>query len=246
MSDVIEGRNAVLEALRAGLPLERILIAQGVKDDEVLREIRERAASTGVTTDLVARRSLDSLSNRKAHQGVLARCESFRYTELDDVLRRSEPNARSLLLVLDHVTDPGNLGAAARSAEVAGADAVLIPKDRSAGVTSVVWKASAGAVGHLPIVRVTNLARTLTSLKGAGYWVVGAAAEAAISLWDAELGDRVAVVLGSEGRGLSRLVSENCDQLVSIPVAGNVSSLNVAQAASVLMLEWVRQGRRPG
>lgn len=242
MTDLIEGRNAVLEALRSGLPLERVMLAEGLKHSPVVAEIRERAAEAGVAVEQVARSVLDKRSPRGVHQGVMAQAAPFVYAELEPVLRSIDGQPRALVVVLDHVTDPGNLGAIIRSVEVAGGSAVIIPKDRAASIGPIVHKASAGATAHLPIVRVSNIGQALTALVDAGMWVGGADERAEEDLWHAPLEGRLALVLGAEGAGLSRLVRERCDFLVSIPVAGRVSSLNVAQAATVLAFEWVRRG----
>jgi len=240
--EVIEGRNAVVEALRSAQALEAVLIAEGTRANPVVDEIRTRARAAGIPVREVARAELDRLSARGAHQGVIARAAAFRYAELDTVLHTTRQRDRSLVVVLDHVTDPGNLGAAVRSVEVAGGDAVIVPRVRAASIGPVAHKASAGATSYLPIVQVTNVAQALERLKEDGYWVAGADERATEDLWHAPLGGRLAIVLGAEGSGLARLTRERCDFLVSIPVAGRVSSLNVAQAASVLAFEWVRRG----
>lgn len=242
MSDFIEGRNAVLEALRSGMRLESVTIADGLRHDAGIDEIRQLAAAAGVPVRSTAREKLDRQSARGAHQGVVATAAPFRYAELPEVLRAADGRERSLVVVLDHVTDPGNLGAVIRSVEVAGGDAVVIPRDRAASIGPVAHKASAGATAHLPVVQVGNVARALGDLKDAGYWVAGADERGVQDLWHAPLNGRLVLVLGAEGSGLARLTRERCDFLVGIPVAGRVSSLNVAQAASVLAFEWVRQG----
>lgn len=242
MSDLIEGRNAVLEALRSGMRLESIMIADGLRHDPGIDEIRQLASAAGVTVRSGSREALDRQSVRGVHQGVVATAAPFRYAELAEVLRTTGGRERSLIVVLDHVTDPGNLGAVIRSVEVAGGDAVVIPKDRAASIGPVAHKASAGATAHLPVVQVGNVARALGDLKDAGYWVAGADERGEQDLWSAPLNGRLVLVLGAEGNGLARLTRERCDFLVSIPVAGRVSSLNVAQATSVLAFEWVRQG----
>ena len=242
MSEFIEGRNAVVEALRSEQALEAVLIAGGTRANPVMDEIRLRARVAGVPVQEVARAELDLLSARGAHQGVIARAAAFRYAELDTVLHATRQKERSLVVVLDHVTDPGNLGAAVRSVEVAGGDAVIVPRVRAASIGPIAHKASAGATSYLPIIQVTNVAQALERLKEDGYWVVGADERAADNLWRAALDGRLVIVLGAEGSGMARLTRERCDFLVSIPVAGRVSSLNVAQAASVLAFEWVRRG----
>ncbi len=241
MSEFIEGRNTVLEALRSGQELQRILIARGVKPNSALDEIRRLASSASVRVSEVDRAELDRLSPRGAHQGVAAEAAPFRFAELAQVLRRTASADASLLVVLDHITDPGNLGAIVRSVEVAGGDAVIIAKDRSASVTAVVHKSSAGATSHLPLIKVVNIRQTLDALKEAGYWVVGASEKAELLAWEAPLEGRIALVMGAEGAGLSRVVQESCDLLVRLPVRGQVDSLNVAQATAVLAFEWLRR-----
>lgn len=240
MSALIEGRNAVLEALRAGVPVSAVLVAGGAEGAPV-DEIRRLAASRGVPVRTLSRRELDGRSVRGAHQGVMAEALPFSYTPLAEVLDRVGEREESLVVVLDHITDEGNLGAVARSAEVAGADALVIPKARSAAVGPAAHKTSAGALAHLPVVREPNVVRALEKLKEAGYWVAGATGSASTSLWDAPLEGRLALVVGSEGQGIARLVEKACDFTVRIPVSGRVDSLNVAQAATVLAFEWVRR-----
>lgn len=244
MSERIEGRNAVLEALRSGATLKRVLLARGIKADDAVREIMSLARAAGIQVEEVDRSVLDRESERGRHQGVAAIAPDFRYASLAEVLARAAGKERSIIVALDHVTDPGNFGAVIRSAECAGADGVVVAERRSAPVTAVVHKASAGATSHLPVARVSNLVRALEELKQQGYWVAGASEHARDSLWDAPLEGRIVLVLGSEGTGLSRLVSETCDFTVSIPLVGEVGSLNVAQAATVLLFEWVRRAGR--
>ncbi|MGB4592199.1 MAG: 23S rRNA (guanosine(2251)-2'-O)-methyltransferase RlmB [Coriobacteriia bacterium] len=244
MPERIEGRNAVLEALRAAVALERIQIARGVRDDDSIREIKSLARVAGIPVSEVDRAALDRESERGHHQGVAAIAPDFTYATLADVLARAGDKERSVVVVLDHVTDPGNFGAIIRSAEGAGADGVVIAERRSAPVTAVVHKASAGATSHIPVARVSNLVRALEELKERGFWVAGASEHASDSLWSAPLEGRIVLVLGAEGSGLSRLVSETCDFGVSIPLVGEVGSLNVAQAATVLLFEWVRRAGR--
>jgi len=241
VSDTIEGRNAVLEALRSGLKLRKVFIACGVKGASALDEIERLARASVIRVEHVERAELDRKSERGAHQGVMAEMAAFEYAELPNVLKRTEDSKASLIVVLDHVTDPGNLGAIIRSVEVAGGDAVVVPKDRSATVTAVVHKTSAGATSHLSVVRITNIARTLAELKQHGYWVIGASEKASIFAWDAPLEGRVVLVMGAEGSGISKLVLAECDVLASLPVAGHVDSLNVAQAATVFAFEWARR-----
>ncbi|MBE0417848.1 MAG: 23S rRNA (guanosine(2251)-2'-O)-methyltransferase RlmB [Coriobacteriia bacterium] len=240
MSTLVEGRNAVLEALRAGVPVAAVLLASGSEGGPI-DEIRRLATARGIGVRTVSRRVLDERSVRGAHQGAMAEMAPFSYTPLAEVLERVGEREASLVVVLDHITDEGNLGAVARSAEVAGADALVIPKARSAGVGPAAYRTSAGALAHLPVIREPNLVRALERLKKAGYWVAGATQSATTVAWDAPLEGRLALVMGSEGEGLSRLVEKACDFTVRLPVAGRVGSLNVAQAATVLAFEWVRR-----
>lgn len=243
---VIEGRNAVLESMRAGMPLREIMIADGVRRDASLDEIERLAKQAKVMVRHVKRREIDQRSERGTHQGVLAEADAFRFTPMAEALASSRGNPWSVVVVLDHVTDPGNLGAIARSAEVAGADALIVPRHRSAAITAGAWKTSAGALSYLPVVQEANVARAIRALKEADYWVAGASEKADASLWGAALEGRIALVMGAEGAGLSRLAREECDFLVSIPQRGNVGSLNVGQAATVLLYEWSRRREAKG
>jgi 23S rRNA (guanosine2251-2'-O)-methyltransferase len=240
VSTLVEGRNAVIEALRGGVPVSAVLLASGSEGGPV-DEIRRLAEVRDITVRTVSRRVLDERSVRGAHQGVIAEMAPFAYTSLADVLEHVGERETSLIVVLDHITDEGNLGAVARSAEVVGADALVIPKARSAAVGPAAYKTSAGALAHLPVVREPNLVRMLERLKEAGYWVAGATEAASTLAWDAPLEGRIALVMGSEGEGLSRLVEKTCDFTVRLPVAGRVASLNVAQATAVLAFEWARR-----
>ncbi|PKQ19594.1 MAG: 23S rRNA (guanosine(2251)-2'-O)-methyltransferase RlmB [Actinobacteria bacterium HGW-Actinobacteria-6] len=242
MSSRIEGRNAVAEALRSGQAVTRLLVAKGMRTDPLVDEILMLASGVGASVTYVDRVELDRESERGRHQGIVAYAGEFKYATLSALMAKVADKDRSLVVVLDHVTDPGNFGAAIRSAEVAGADGIIVADRRSAPVTAVVHKAAAGATSHLPVVQVTNIVQTLGLLKDAGYWIAGATERGRDSLWTAPLDGRLVIVLGSEGSGLSRLVAENCDFLVRIPVAGQVESLNVAQAATLLAFEWMRRG----
>lgn len=244
MSDRIEGRRAVLEALRGGLDVERIELARGLKRDAVVAEVVREAHARAIPIIEVSRHALDAASERGRHQGVAAVIRAFRYATLHEVLNATADKAESVVVVLDHVTDPGNFGTIVRSAECAGADAVVVADRRSAPVTPVVHKAAAGALVHLPVARVANIVRAIEELKRAGYWAIGASEKAAVDVWHAPLEGRIALVLGSEGRGLARLVKESCDVLVSIPMQGHIESLNVAQAATVLLFEHARRRMR--
>lgn len=238
----VEGRNAVVEALRARMPLRRIIIAEGTKPDRTIEEIERRAREAGITLERAPKRVLDAKSERGAHQGVIADADPYRFASLDAVLARSEGKGHSLIIALDHITDPGNLGAVVRTAEVVGADGVLVAKRRSAAVTAAAYKSSAGALAHVMLAQEANLVRSLERCKKeAGFWVVGASEHAEQTVWEAPLEGRIVLVMGSEGEGLARLTRETCDFLVRLPQAGKVGSLNVAQATTALAYEWLRR-----
>lgn len=239
--DYIEGRRAAVEALRTGFPVKRALVADSAsRRDASLTELIDQLRSAGVPVDYVAPEKLDELSSHGAHQGVMLEVGEFPYADLADIIARAGTDS-ALVVVLDHVTDAGNFGAIVRSAEVVGAAGVVIATKRAAEVNIGAYKTSAGAVMHLPIARVPNIARALDDLKDAGFWVVGASEHAEGTCWDAPLGGRIALVMGSEGTGISRLVLETCDDLIKLPQRGKTESLNVAQAATALCYEWLRQ-----
>ena len=240
-NEMIEGRNAVTEALRAGRALDKGYIARG-ETDKALAHIAGLARERGVSVSDCDRRKLDAMSVTKAHQGVIAVCAVREYASLDDILALAESRGEApFVVVCDEISDPHNLGAIIRSAECVGAHGVVIPKRRSAGLTAVVGKTSAGAAEHLPVARVANISAALQELKDRGLWVYGAAAEGSSPMWETDLTGPLALVIGSEGEGLGRLVRERCDFLVSIPLRGKVGSLNASTAAAVLMYEVLRQ-----
>ena len=243
MENQIEGRNAVTEALRAGVPLEKIWIARG-ETDGLLGRIAGLAREQGLVVVEADRRKLDYMSQTHAHQGVIAVAAATSYATLDDLFARAEAAGEPpLLVVCDQLTDPHNLGAVIRTAECAGAHGVIVPKRRSAGLTAVVAKTSAGALWHLPVARVGNLTACLEELKERGVWIFGTAADGACALYEADLRGPSAIVIGSEGEGMSRLVAGHCDFTVSIPMKGKLNSLNASAAAAILLYEAVRQRR---
>ena len=238
---LIEGRNAVMEALRAGTPIDKVYLAKG-ETDKTLGHIASTARAAGAVVVEADRRKLDYMSATHAHQGVIALAAVREYATVEDLLAAARDKGEPpLLVVCDEISDPHNLGAIIRTAECAGAHGVVIPKRRSAGLTSIVGKTSAGAVSFLPLARVANLSATLKSLQKQGVWVFGAAADGAVPLYEADLKGPAAIVIGSEGDGMSRLVRESCDVLVSIPLRGRIQSLNASNAAAVLLYEAVRQ-----
>ena len=238
---MIEGRNAVIEALRSGTAIDKIYLQKG-ETDKTLGHIASRARAAGTVVVEADRRKLDAMSRTHAHQGVIALASVREYVSVESILRSArEKGEAPLLVVCDEISDPHNLGAIIRTAYCAGAHGVIIPKRRSAGLTSVVAKTSAGAVSYLPVARVPNLPALLKELKGQGVWVFGAAAGGTTDLYHVDLKGPAAIVIGSEGEGMSRLVEENCDFLVSIPMKGGLNSLNAGAAAAILLYEAVRQ-----
>ena len=238
---IIEGRNAVTEALRAGTPIDKIYLARG-ETDAALGHIASTARSKGVVVVECDRRKLDGMSRTHSHQGVIALAAVREYASVDDILEAARAKGEPpLIVVCDELSDPHNLGAVIRTAECAGAHGVIIPKRRSAALTAVVAKTSAGAVSHVPVARVANLPALLKELKEAGVWVFGTAADGDRLLYDADLKGPAAIVIGSEGDGMTRLAAENCDFLVSIPMRGKLNSLNASAAAAILLYEAVRQ-----
>ena len=238
---VIEGRNAVVEALRAGVTIDKIFIMKG-ETDATLGHIASTAREKGIVVVDADRRKLDNMSRTHSHQGVIALAAVREYVSVDDILAIArEKGENPLIVVCDELSDPHNLGAVIRTADAAGAHGVIIPKRRSAGLTAVVAKTSAGAVAHVPVARVPNITATLKALKEEGVWVFGTAAEGNTTLYKADLKGPAAIVIGSEGDGMGRLVAENCDFTVSIPMFGKINSLNASAAAAVLLYEAVRQ-----
>ncbi len=227
-NDIIEGRNAVIEALRAGRAIDKIFIAKG-DVDKTLGHIASKARDKGIVVVEADRRKLDFMSQTHAHQGVVALAAVREYCEIADILAiAAERNEAPFVIVCDEISDPHNLGAIIRSAECVGAHGVIIPKRRSAGLTAIVDKASAGAAEHMAIARVPNISAAIKELKDNG-------------LWSTDLTGAIALVIGSEGEGMSRLVKESCDFILSLPMKGQVSSLNASAAAAVTMYEVLRQ-----
>ena len=238
---IIEGRNAVIEALRAGTAVDKVYIAKG-ETDATLGHIASTARGKGIVVVEADRRKLDAMSVTHSHQGAIAVAAVREYASVADILQAArDKNEPPLVVVCDELSDPHNLGAVIRTADAAGAHGVIIPKRRSAGLTAIVAKTSAGAVSYLPVARVANLTALLRELKEEGLWVFGTAADGSTSLYQADLKGPAAIVIGSEGNGMSRLVREQCDFLVSIPMRGQVNSLNASAAAAVVLYEAVRQ-----
>lgn len=242
--NIVFGINSVREKLRASTKdVLEILIADS-SDRAALRQIREDAERFGLQITQVQARTLDHLVGGQRHQGVIARLQAYRYTEFAELIQRvSDSTLASRILILDGLTDPRNFGALLRTAEAVGVQYVVIPKDRSVDVTPIVTKASAGATHHLKISKVTNLRRAIAELKEHGYWIVGLDGESKESIYDRIFPDRLAIVLGSEGKGVRPVNSRECDFLVSIPMLGKIASLNVSVAGGVFLYELLRQSR---
>jgi 23S rRNA (guanosine2251-2'-O)-methyltransferase len=236
-SEWIAGRNSVVEALRAEMPVTTIYVAEGAERDGRLREAFRLAAERGLSVLEVPRNEMDRLTQGAVHQGLAAKVPAYEYAHPDDLLdRAAEVKEPALIVALDSVTDPRNLGAVVRSAAGFGAHGVLIPERRAAGMTASAWKTSAGAAARVPVAQAVNLTRQLKAYQEAGCMVIGLAADGDVSLPALELADGpLVVVVGSEGKGLSRLVAETCDQLVSIPMVNSLESLNAGVAASVTL-----------
>ena len=237
----LEGRNALQEALKSGRTIDKVFIADG-DTDRGLQRLAAQAKESGAVVVPVDRRKLDAMSFTHAHQGVIALAAAHVYYTVDDILAEAaQRGEQPLIVICDELSDPHNLGAILRSAECAGAHGVIIPKRRSVGLTATVAKASAGAVEYMKVARVTNLNNAIAELKDKGVWVFGTAAEGSIPMYQADLTGPAAIVIGSEGDGMSQLVRKNCDVMVHIPMKGKISSLNASAAASILLYEAVRQ-----
>ena len=239
--NILEGRNALTEALASGRAIDKVFIAEG-STDRALARLAAQAKQAGAVVVETDRRKLDQMSATGAHQGVIAMVAAHSYATLDDILNRAKERGEAPLIVIcDELSDPHNLGAIIRTAECAGAHGVVIPKRRSVGLTAIVGKASAGALEYMPVARVTNITNAIEELKARGVWIFGTAAEGATPLYQADLKGAAAIVIGNEGDGMSRLVAESCDLKVSIPMKGRISSLNASAAAAILLYEAVRQ-----
>ncbi|MBE5844612.1 MAG: 23S rRNA (guanosine(2251)-2'-O)-methyltransferase RlmB [Butyrivibrio sp.] len=236
----IEGRNAVTEAIRSGRSMDKIFILDGCQDGPVAT-IRKEAKKAGIMMKFVSRDRLDQISQTGAHQGVIAYAAAYDYSEMDDIFALAEERGESpFVLILDNIEDPHNLGAIIRTANIAGAHGVIIPKNRAVGLTATVAKTSAGALNYTPVVKVTNIGRTIDELKDRGMWFVCADMDGE-SMYSLDLKGSIGLVIGNEGSGVSKLVREKCDMVASIPMNGQINSLNASVAAGVLAYEIVRQ-----
>ncbi len=239
-SHLIEGRNAVLEAFRAGKTVDKLYIQEGLHDGTISTILRD-AKKRDVIVNFVSREKLDQMSRDKKHQGVMAITAAFAYSTLEEILARAEEKGESpFLFILDEIEDPHNLGAIIRTANLCGAHGVIIPRRRAAGLTATAVKASAGAIYYTPVAKVTNISKTIAELKEKGMWFACADMDGEL-MYRTNLTGSIGLVIGNEGSGVSRLVKESCDYVVSIPMKGDIDSLNASVAAGVLAYEVVRQ-----
>lgn len=242
----IEGKNPVLEALRADRTINRIYIEKGLKDP-VMEKIYAEARNKGIVVSYVDKARLDQMSETRNHQGVIADVAPYSYAEVDDILEKANSLGQPpLVLILDGITDPNNLGSIIRTAECAGVHGIILPKRRAAALTPVVAKVAAGAAEHMLVARVTNLTRTIQDLKEKGLWIAGADMSGDTVYYDYDYESPLAVVIGSEGEGISRLVRENCDVLLRIPMYGKINSLNAAVAAALIVFRAVEKRNGAG
>ncbi|BBX41439.1 23S rRNA (guanosine(2251)-2'-O)-methyltransferase RlmB [Mycobacterium simiae] len=242
-TETVLGRNPVLECLRAGVPATALYVALGIEADERVTESVSRAADLGIAILEVPRPDLDKMTTNHLHQGIALQVPPYHYAHPDDLLGSALQTPPALLVALDNISDPRNLGAIVRSVAAFGGHGVLIPQRRSASVTAVAWRTSAGAAARIPVARATNLTRTLKDWAYRGVRVVGLDAGGETAVDELDGTDPIVVVVGSEGKGLSRLVRQNCDEVVSIPMAGQAESLNASVAAGVVLAEIARQRR---
>jgi 23S rRNA (guanosine2251-2'-O)-methyltransferase len=239
-SGMIEGRNAVQEALRAGKTADRLYIQDGLRDPAI-GQIVSKVKKQGATVSYVKKQQLDQMSETGRHQGVILLCSAYEYATMEEIFRNAEEKGEApFVFLLDEIEDPHNLGAIIRTANLCGAHGVIIPKHRAVGLTATVVKASAGAVNYTPVVKVTNIAKTIDDLKKRGMWFACADMGGEV-MYNCNLTGSIGLVIGNEGTGVSRLVREKCDYIVSVPMKGNIDSLNASVAAGVLAYEIVRQ-----
>lgn len=240
-SDKIEGRNPVMEALKAEREIDKILVAKGAAEGSI-HKIVGIAKERGIPIQHVERQKLDQLSESHAHQGIIAFAAAHVYVDVEDILKKAEEKGEDpFLVILDEITDPHNLGSVIRTANAAGIHGVIIPKRRAVGLTAVVAKASAGAIEYVPVAKVSNLAQTIDRLKERGLWIIGADMDGEKAYYESDLTGKIALVIGSEGKGIGRLIKEKCDFIIHIPMKGEVGSLNASVAAAILMYEAMKQ-----
>jgi 23S rRNA (guanosine2251-2'-O)-methyltransferase len=239
--EVIAGKHSVLEALRSGRTINKIWVAEQAQK-QLTQPIIAEAKQNGVIVQFVDKRKLDQMAGGVQHQGVVAQVAPHAYVEVDDILARAaERGEEPFILILDEIEDPHNLGSILRTADCTGVHGVIIPKRRSVGLTATVSKTSAGAVEYVPVARVTNISQTIEELKEKGVWIAGADVGATQPIYQTNLNLPLAIVIGNEAKGIGRLIKENCDFLLKLPMFGKINSLNASVAASVFMYEVVRQ-----
>lgn len=239
-TDIIEGRNPIAEALKSGREIDKILVARGERNGSIIKIISD-AKKRGIVIQEVDRAKLDSMSNTKNHQGVIAYAAAAEYSTVEDILLSAKTKGEQpFVIIADEITDPHNLGSLLRTANAAGAHGIIIPKRRSVGLNSVVAKTSAGAVEFTPVAKVSNIANTIDKLKKENIWVVGADMDGENTIYTQDFSGGIAIVVGSEGEGISRIVKDKCDFLVKIPMFGEITSLNASVAGALMIYEVVR------
>lgn len=239
--DLVEGRNAVIEALKGTRTIEQILVAKGDTEGSI-NVVLGLAREKGIVVKEVDRKKLDAMSETGAHQGVIAIVTPYNYFEVEDILREADKKGeKPFIIILDEIEDPHNFGSIIRTAEVCGVHGVIIPKRRNVGVTSTVYKASAGAVEHVKIAKVTNINNEIDKLKGRGIWVYGADMDGKEYSYETDFSGAVCLIIGSEGKGMSKLTKDKCDKLIKIPMKGKINSLNASVAGGIIMYEVLQQ-----
>lgn len=241
VQDKLEGRNPVMEALKAGREIDKIMVQKGAREGSIVRIIAQ-AREKGIIIQEVEKQKLDMLSSTGVHQGIIAFVAMQQYVEVEDILQKAaERNEDPFIILVDEITDPHNLGSILRTANAVGVHGVIIPKRRSVGLSAVVAKASAGAIEYVPVARVANLSQEIDRLKKQGLWIVGADVSGEQGLYKADLKGSIGLVIGSEGQGIGRLIKEKCDFLIKIPMKGEINSLNASVAAAIMMYEVFRR-----
>lgn len=244
--NLIEGRNAVIEALKGDRTIEQLFVAKGTKEGSI-NVVLAKAKEKGIAVKLVDRRKLDQMSQTHSHQGVIAETTPYKYYEVEDILEYAKKkNEAPFIVILDEIEDPHNFGSIMRTAEVCGVHGIIIPKRRNVGVTSVVYKTSAGAAQHMRIAKVNNINSAIDKLKENNIWIYGAEMEGKEYCFDTDLTGPAALVIGSEGQGMSKLTKQKCDVLVKIPMIGRISSLNASVAGGIIMYEILKQRIKRG
>lgn len=239
--DLIEGRNAVIEALKSDRTIEQIFVAKGDVEGSI-NLVLALARDKHIVVKEVDRKKLDSMSISNAHQGVIAIVTPYKYFEVEDILKLAEEkNEKPFIIILDEIEDPHNFGAIIRSAEVCGAHGIIIPKRRNVGITPIVYKSSAGAIEHMKIAKVTNINTAIDTLKDRGIWIYGADMDGESYCFDVDFSGALALVIGSEGKGISKLTKNKCDVLTKIPMVGSINSLNASVAGGIMMYEILKQ-----